>query len=987
MNRKHHGIARRPIVAAIHGVLVGFALAPAGAAFAQSADAEPSVTQLTTPTQSVSVGGGAVSRDAIKANEYDGLQRRVGYGILDFDLRGGGSYDENDTARWRLIGTDLGLETRDIRAEYGEQGSFRFTAGFDSLIRSGSAVYESIATPYQGVGSTSLTLPGNWAAPLYRSSATMSGGNAFPAPSATMLGLAATGYGSPLVTGTTYICRTTTNGCVSNPGLGGAYTTGLPVTAANTAMLAQNQTDLGDFQSVRLSTRRDKEEYGASYDLNARWSVRVNMTREDKHGIKPLGVVNASNGGLAGENSVIIPEVIDTTTDQYTTSLDYKGEKLFLSAVYYASMFDNHAKSMTVADPYALATFNGVSQSAYGVSSATISEEPNSDFNQLRLNGGYQFTPTTRLVADAAYGRDGQNDNYILDPSLFGTPTGAANAATNNGTYVPVNSANAVVVTKSFDLKLTGRPAAGLSLDAAYKYDLRDNETPVHTYTWYDAGAKNFGTAGGTLNGANIPGLPTAMPIYGGVNIVANRPYSKRLNEFDADADYGFARGQAVRAGVQWQSIDRWCNETWIDCSFADSSRETTGKLEYRYSGAGSLHGRIGADVGTRHVDYNPNAWMSLAPALAATNITALAGHGYTGSVLGFLNANGLTPYGLPIAANAASGFTGSTLAVYNLLYGTGNGGLSNGYYGVNNVTQNWPGLDVYNMANRNRDRLRGSIDWQATDAFDLQAGMDYRHDNYPDNTYGLQKTDSWSLNLDGDWRATDSLSLSAYFTHEDQRSDSAGDSASNGAVTLSTAAGTAYTTATGATGVNSGVAGGCIGSSSTAGYTTTPTPYQVYNNNLKISPCTGWQSQIHDRADTLGLSAKKDHLVFTHLSLSGDLSYTRSVTGNSMGGGNYAANPYAPYVAGAPAIEYLNASALPDVVVNSMRVKLVGDYRVSKTGTVRLGYTFIRLQVNDYTYASTQPAYTSSSVMPVMAQAPNYNVSIVGVSYTLRLQ
>ncbi len=188
MNKIRHGFAMRPTAAAVRAVLMGFALVPAGAAYAQAAGGDATVAELTTPTKSVEVGVGDVSRDAIKANEYNGLQRQGAYGIVDFDLRGGGAYDSSDPTRWRLLGTDLGLETRDIQMEYGEQGKFRLNAGFDELLRSGSAVYQTISTPYQGVGTTSLTLPSNWSAPLYQSGTTMGAPNNFPAPSQTMLG-------------------------------------------------------------------------------------------------------------------------------------------------------------------------------------------------------------------------------------------------------------------------------------------------------------------------------------------------------------------------------------------------------------------------------------------------------------------------------------------------------------------------------------------------------------------------------------------------------------------------------------------------------------------------------------------------------------------------------------------------------------------------------------------------------------------------------
>ncbi len=993
MKNDWHKGAPRQAAAQLRAAMLALALAPFALAHAEGTGEDASPAALTGPTNSVEVGVGDVSSDSVKGAEYNGLQRKGLYGIGNLDLRGGGAFDSNDPTRWRISGSDLGLETRELHLEYGVQGVFRLKFGYEELLRNGSSMYQSIQSPLQGVGGTNLSLPTGWSTPLYPSAAVMGSATAYPGLSATNLGLAATSISSPLVTNTAYFCKasTTIATCSPNAGLQGAYTTGFPTTgAAGTAyaaVLAQNAADLGSFNSIRFSTKRSKENYSASYELSSRWSATVGMQREYKNGLKPLGVVNSDKGpaavgttaaSLAGENSVIIPQLIDTITDQYTASASYRDESSYFTLAYFGEIFDNHAKSMTVADPWGGATFNGTATTAaaYGVSSATITEEPNNTFNQFRLTGGHNFAHGLRVVADAAYGRNAQNDSYVLDPGVFATPTGGTAAgATNNGSAVPANSANALIITKSFDIKLNYHPAPKWNYDVTYKYDDRDNRTPVNTYMWSDAGGKNF-IGGGTspFNGAT--GVP-AGPIYSGANIVANRPYSKQISQLDLDADYAIARGQSIKAGAQWQAIDRRCAGTWIDCSFADTSRETTGKLEYRYRSEGPLSGRLGIDRGQRVVDYNSNAWMSLVPALGATNLTSLAANGYGGSVLGFLNAHGLTPYGLPIGSTASSGFTGSNLAIYNLLFGATNGGLSSAYYANANVTQNWPGLDIYNMANRTRDRVRGAIDWQASERFTVQTGFDYRHDNYPDSVYGLQKSTSWALNLDGDFNASEDLTLSAYFSHEDQRNDSAGNSATNGAPGAASA-GTAYTQVTGATtsttGTNSTISGQCTGD---PGLLTGP----------KIASCTGWQSEMRDRTDTLGLAFAKKHLVVRPLSLAGNVSYSHAVSGNAMTGGFYYANSLAPYLAGVPALYYINAAALPDIVTSTVQLHLTGSYQVTKSGTVRVAYSFSQMHVNDYEYGTTSAANTASSVIPVMAQAPDYKVSVVGLSYLFTFQ
>ena len=514
------------------------------------ADEDQTAQQLTTPSQSVEAGVVGVTKGSNKAGEYDGLEKkglRVNGGL---DLRGGGSYDSGDATRWRIQGTDLGLETRSLQTEYGEQGKFRFNLGYDELMHEGS---DSYMTPLLGAGSTHLTLPSNWQAPLWQSGNAMSASNGYPAPTASMLGLAATGLTSPLVTNTRYFCRGTTNGCAANAAFGGAYTTGYATGSANNvAMLAQNLTDLNDFHGVSLATKRQKYNVGTALAFSNRLDASVGFVHEDKTGLREQGVVNSGNGGYAKENSVIIPRVIDYTTDQFNAALNYRDEKLFLTAAYFGELFTNHAKSMTLDNPFGVGTYGGVSQSAYGPAGATISEEPDNTFNQLRLTAGYDFTPRTKLVADVSYARNAQNDGFVLDQGIFATPTGtgASAAAINNGTVVPANSAQGIVTTKTFDLKLTAKPIHDLTLNGSFKYNDRLNQTPVNTYTWYDAGAKNSGAANATINGATIPGVPTGTPLYSGVNITANRPYSRRDEQIDATADYVLGHGRPSRRAL-----------------------------------------------------------------------------------------------------------------------------------------------------------------------------------------------------------------------------------------------------------------------------------------------------------------------------------------------------------------------------------------------------------------------------------------------------
>src|SRR4051812_12053538 len=109
---------------------------------APAATATPSASAT---TGTVEIGAGNVSEGSFKAGEYNGLQKKGAFGIAALDFRGGGAYDSTSAFRWRVKGTDLGLDTRNLAAEAGVQGKYRVTFGYDSLLRNRSDSYQ---TPY-----------------------------------------------------------------------------------------------------------------------------------------------------------------------------------------------------------------------------------------------------------------------------------------------------------------------------------------------------------------------------------------------------------------------------------------------------------------------------------------------------------------------------------------------------------------------------------------------------------------------------------------------------------------------------------------------------------------------------------------------------------------------------------------------------------------------------------------------------------------------
>lgn len=890
MKNKQAGFVVRASVAAVRAALVTLVVVPA----AYAAEGDDAVRQLTRPTNFVEAGAGYVSRDSFKFGEYNGLFRQGLFGIFHLGIFGGGAWDSDDTTRWDVVGTDLGLETRDIRAEYGQQGRFRINIGYDELRRNRS---DSFQTPYLGAGSDTLTLPPTWLKPIVPQ---VSGGAINFRALSPFTGLASSNVAG-VVTPPTAAQRATVNGIVA--------------------------ADVPAFQDVDLSTKRKAIDGGFSYNIDRNWELRVSAKHEKKDGLKPLGAVTSQ----VNEYASILPDPIDQTTDQYNVSLNYTGEKAFFQVAYYGSVFHNDIQSVTWQDA------NDPTKTA------TMASAPSNDFHQILLTGGYNFSPSTKLVLNASYGRNTQDEQFVTLGQNNQLPLG-----------VPRSSLDGLVVTKAFNARLTSRPVKGLNVVAAYKYDDRDNKSPISTYFFQDANEARAAAAS-AFNAAL--GLP-ANTLGSNINIYANRPYSKRVNQFDLDADYAVARGHALRAGYEYQQIDRDCTGSWISCADAPRTRENTVKAEWRTNVIENVTGRLAYAYSARRVDYDENAFLALVP---MANVVPAGGA--TISAYQYLQQTGLSGFG------PAAGFPSVALTGNAAIFSPNNNILPQALYGSRNNVNEEVGMRRYNMADRNRDKVRASVNWDATDRFSLAGSLDYNKDDYTHSLYGLTNAQSWALNLEGSFAVTPDFNAVAFYTHEDIKSQSAGISyAANNNNAFVGQAG------------NTLVSGGCFAT------------VQARNNNAKIDPCSNWSTDMRDKVDTLGVGFTWKNLMAGKLDVLGDLVYAKARTDIGVAGGSYANNPFAlaapaPALApGVPAVLFIPAANLPTATTKTIDLRLSAQYAIDKSSAIRLLYWYEHLTSNDYVYDGMQFG-TLTNIMPTNEQPFHFNVHVIGVSYLYRWQ
>jgi len=859
---------------------------------ADDAGVDPAVTELTCPRSTVDLGAGYVSRSSYKFGQYNGLGKEGAFVLGDMDLRGGGRYDSDSVMRWRLLGTDLGLDTRRGEFDFREQGTFQLQLGYDDIRDNISDTYQ---TPYRGSGSTVLTLPGNWVKPV------------IPQINATNLNFRS-------------LSATAGQGSVVSPS--GTIVAPTPAQLQTLSEIVVN--DARSYQGVNLHTDRKREDLGFNVNLTRHLELTGSIRRETQNGLQPIGAVTSA----IAENSVILPNLIDTTTDQFNLGLQYGRPRGFAQISYYGSVFTNHVHGISWQDP------NDPTRLA------SLSSAPGNQFHQLKMDGGFNLSSGMRITGDLSYGRNTQNDAFLTDTSM---PLG-----------VPENSLHGLVVVKGANLKLVMRPASKLNILLHYKYDDRENRTPINTFVFYDA---NIGKAA-TASAFNAALGLAPNTLGSNVNIFANRPLSEKKNQANLDADYMLRPGQKLAAGFQWQDIRRKCAGSWISCVDADKVVERALHADWHASLLENISSGVSYSYAQRRATYNSNAWLALVP--MANVVPGAPTVGATTSVRGYLIQTGLTGFG-PLA-----GFPATALSGNAAIFSPNNNIVPQSLYGSRDNVSELPGMRRFDVANRNRNRVRSSLDWQATERLSAQGSLELSDDNYTQSVYGLQRSTSWAVNFDTTYALGDRFVASAFYTHEDQRFRTAGD-----------AYGSNSTTAFVGRAGNTVVTGGCFNT------------VLAKNQNAKVDPCLNWVGNMTDRADTVGLSLMRQKFLWRRLDITGDLVFSQARTDVAVRGGSYANNPFAlagapVLTSGAPAALYIPAANLPPVTTRTLDFRLTGRINVANSGEVRAFYEVQRLKATDFAYDGMQFG-SGTEQLPTLERASDYTVHVVGVSFGYR--
>ena len=229
----------------------------------------------------------------------------------------------------------------------------------------------------------------------------------------------------------------------------------------------------GSGSDVDLKTKRTGLGMGFGTWLTPALQFQLDLKSEKKEGARLSGigmncpsVIAPTCGASTGWATLLVPEPISAHHSQIDARLSYAMDKLRFSLGYYGSYYRNDNSTLNPGIPGTLATTSN--PALIGILGLPQALAPDNQAHQFDLSGSFDFTNTTRASFKLGRTIATQNDDFAA-AGLVGAPAGVSNL---NGQFN----------TNTAKLGLSSRPIPQLSLLADWRYENRDDETPIATY-------------------------------------------------------------------------------------------------------------------------------------------------------------------------------------------------------------------------------------------------------------------------------------------------------------------------------------------------------------------------------------------------------------------------------------------------------------------------------------------------------------------------
>jgi MtrB/PioB family decaheme-associated outer membrane protein len=298
-------------------------------------------------------------------------------------------------------------------------------------------------------------------------------------------------------------------------------------------------------------------------DLGAKWHPKdplrlfADFRRQTRDGID-------ITSGSSYTQAAFLPRWIDYETDQLDTGVQYATDTFSVTLAYYGSFFTNKNQSLTWETPFLAPP---------ETATLRMAREPDNEFQQVSLSGQYRLATWDTIVAFlAASGRGEQNEAllaYTINPDI-------------SAPDLPRATLDGKVDTLNYSFTVSSRPIDKLRLKWGYRYDERDNKTPI--------GDWNRVIVDSALSG----------------EVEQNIPYSYDRMHSTVSAEYAFSPDLRVSAGYERKEVNR---------DYQEVAEQTTdlGWGQLRWRPAAWLDIRAKGGASQRGIDrYNDSVAVSL---------------------------------------------------------------------------------------------------------------------------------------------------------------------------------------------------------------------------------------------------------------------------------------------------------------------------------------------------------------------------------------
>jgi MtrB/PioB family decaheme-associated outer membrane protein len=209
---------------------------------------------------------------------------------------------------------------------------------------------------------------------------------------------------------------------------------------------------------VNIEKDRQIIEFGARYLPTRKLKLYADYSRQQRDGVSVMS-------GSRFTQSAFLPRPVDDYTDQINAGARFSVGALKLGLAYFGSFYRNDIDSLTWDNPFTTAP---------GAEQGRLALEPDNDFQQLSLTGVYRTAALNTVIAFSTAAGRGEQNTVFLPYTINSTiPT----------TALPNPSLDGRVDTSNYALTITSRPYKRTNIKLAYRYDKRDNQTPVSMWS------------------------------------------------------------------------------------------------------------------------------------------------------------------------------------------------------------------------------------------------------------------------------------------------------------------------------------------------------------------------------------------------------------------------------------------------------------------------------------------------------------------------